>query len=371
MTPAQPHSPQAGQRARHLDGMRGWAALMVVLCHLVYESLGIVMPGARLVWFRPFMDGQLAVSVFFVLSGTALSAPYFRRRDFGDLIPIILTRYFRLAIPITLSCLLVWALMKAHLSFNHEAGQILHRPDWLGSWLQFEPNLFRMVRFAWMEVFGSVDGTQSYNPFLWTMSLELFGSLLVFVLCAAYPHVGDRPALYLGAAALFIALGGHVGLFIVGFYLGAQGLGVRAPHSEARGASALWPWLGVVGLVVLVQLLTGHIQVVADMALAVALCVAVYRSPRACAWLSRPMSAWLGKVSFAVYWVQFPVLVSAFSYGITRLQGSGQLTPVHASGLVAASFVLILLAADLGTRVEQRLLQRVKVQVARWSSVPA
>lgn len=360
-------------RAHYLDGMRGWAAVMVVLYHLLVEALGSVLPALRSSVIKPFFDGELAVSLFFVLSGTALSAPYFRRREFGDLLPVILVRYFRLTIPILMSCLLVYAVMKIGWIFNGQAGEILHRPDWLGSWLRFEPNAARMARFALIDVFGFVDGSASYNPFLWTMSLEMFGSLLVFVLCAAHPYVGQSLRLHWWAAGFLLLMGAYVGLFIVGFCMGASmhARTALARRPQGMAAAAYLPHAAIVVLVVLIQCISGHARHVLEMIEAVLICQVVYASAFWRGALSGPLSRWLGTVSFAVYWVQFPVIVSLFSYGVVRMHEQGLLTLPCGLALGGLTFVFILIAAAVGTRIEQYLLRAVKVRMKPWTALSA
>lgn len=358
-------------RARELDGLRGWAALMVVLYHLIVESLGTLFPQFKSAPFRVVMDGDLAVSIFFLVSGGALAMPYLKSGRFHDVVLNILHRYFRLTIPILMSCLLVWMLMKLHLVQHIKAASWLHREDWLGSWLQFDPHFLRMLKFALLDVYGAVDGRSSYNPFLWTMSYEMFGSLVVFCLCASHPYIRQPQRVY-GAFGIGLVLVGHyIGLFLVGFCLAL----IRAVPSRAQPESVTGMRPGVVAAVLVVAaagalVAPGPLRHVLTMIEAVAICQLAYLLDPVRRLLSGALSAWLGRVSFAMYWLQFALLVSLYSAGIVYLAEHGQLTAV--SGLVLALVVTAacLLLSFLGTLAEERALRAVKSRLGHLLVAP-
>ena len=101
---AQP--PGAG-RYHALDGIRGWAALSVVAFHMVWETFGARFPEFRNVASASLLDGWLAVSVFFVLSGEALSTGCLVKQDSRIALDLGVRRYPRLVIPILAVCLMV------------------------------------------------------------------------------------------------------------------------------------------------------------------------------------------------------------------------------------------------------------------------
>lgn len=353
-------------RARELDGLRGWAALMVVLYHLIVESLGTLFPSFKTAPFRVVMDGDLAVSIFFVVSGGALAMPYLRSGRFQDLVPNFLHRYFRLTVPILMSCVLVWMLMKLHLVQHVKAASLLHREDWLGAWLQFDPHVIRMMKFALLDVYGSVDGRLSYNPFLWTMSYEMFGSLVVFCLCACHFYIRNPLRVYGAFALCLVLVGNYIGLFVVGFCLALMRARRDAAHQETMDFAG-----GGAALVVLVVsaagalIASGQARHVLTMIEAIAICQVAYRVDPVRRVLSSSVSAWLGRISFAMYWVQFALLVSLYSAGVVYLGERGQLTA--GAGLALALLVTLacLLASVIGTFMEERLLRGIKSRLSR------
>ena len=81
-------------RLRFLDGLRGWAAVVVLLHHVFIDgppANGFMAD--RTPWAKVFVNGTLAVCVFFVISGFSLSIRYLDRGDGGTLARIAAGRY--------------------------------------------------------------------------------------------------------------------------------------------------------------------------------------------------------------------------------------------------------------------------------------
>lgn len=101
-------------RINALDGLRGWAAVTVVVYHVVWETFGSVLPVIHNPLFAVFMNRSLAVALFFILSGEALSVAYFQSRDEKLVVGSVLKRYSRLTIPVVASSLVVFAIISFH-----------------------------------------------------------------------------------------------------------------------------------------------------------------------------------------------------------------------------------------------------------------
>src|ERR1019366_7324910 len=111
-------SPTAStSRLVFLDGVRGWASLMVVFSHLLPCFLAITTPFYRHSYLTFLCDGTLAVYIFFVLSGFALSIRFLQTGDARIPVELALRRYPRLTLPIFASCAIAFVLMKSHLLF--------------------------------------------------------------------------------------------------------------------------------------------------------------------------------------------------------------------------------------------------------------
>lgn len=196
------------QRLDHLDGLRGVAAVSVVIFHLMSALVPWLVaeqqPGAHWLAYTPFAvlwNGTFAVSVFFVLSGFVVTNATLRKSD-----PIwidVVIRYLRLAIPATASALAAWSLLSL---FPTSATDLaaLTGSRWLGWTYQGTiPNPAAALYNGMAGIF--VTGGSFFNNVLWTMRPELLGSILCFAACA-FTRSRSRLAIAIGSAALLIAL---------------------------------------------------------------------------------------------------------------------------------------------------------------------
>ena len=177
---------------------------MVVLSHLLVFFVSGTSP-AYGGWYWAFpTDGNLAVFIFFVLSGFALSIGYIQTRRMSLITSLCARRYLRLAIPILFASLLAYLLLSARLFYNIDAGNAIGN-SWLARFYGFAPGFYDSVKFGLYGVFVSSDVTLSYNPILWTMPIELFGSFIVFAICALFLHLKKR-LLFIAAILLYFVL---------------------------------------------------------------------------------------------------------------------------------------------------------------------
>ena len=162
-----------------LDGVRGVAACVVVISHLIagfYPALFFGAPDeARFALQHAIANsplfvlysGTFAVYIFFVLSGFVIAASAMRTRC--GLLVLALTRYLRLAVPVLASVLLALALMWAFPGAPQRASAIV------GNW--------------WLDFMGP-DGREQ--------TLYILGPGEPFCLCSLV-DIGEYPAF---AAAL-------------------------------------------------------------------------------------------------------------------------------------------------------------------------
>lgn len=174
-----------------LDGLRGIASVAVILSH----SFLMFIPGMHsgtdfsshwqsVVFNSPlsfFYKGNAAVSIFFVLSGVVLSISCLRNNNISYIRAAALKRYVRLGIPVGASVLICYLMMCLSL-FPAEKLNVLSLP--LAIAFQFEPSYLSAI---WDATFGAmIFSSVQYNYVLWTISLELFGSFLVYGFLAVF-----------------------------------------------------------------------------------------------------------------------------------------------------------------------------------------
>lgn len=344
----------ASPRLHEIDGIRGWAAFSVLLYHFYIELLSKVLPEADGFLPRFFIHGPLAVSIFFVLSGDALSSAYFAagRRALDAM---VVKRYLRLTGPIFFACAVVWLLLKLGWVSHLPASQVLHQEAWLGACLNFEPTLLSLVHYAIYGVYTHHVNATSYNPFLWTMSVELVGSMLVFLYLYLHERLKQPKTVLAVLIAFNLALKSFHALFFLGVLfclLRREGLFqrlARLPH---------WPTLSVLLLILCAGLdawnVTGpKLDRYPDLVLGPILVLVFHANGFLKRCFSSGLSRFLGEISFSLYLIHFAVMVS-FTSALVLAQGEGLAQrPAALLGIATASVAVSLLAATLMWRIER------------------
>lgn len=176
----------------YVDSIRGAACIVVVLSHIsltFFPQLHNFSPSKIQSFkifdfifnspFSFFYSGTAAVFCFFILSGYILTYVSIKKEySLQLLLNTIIKRYFRLAIPSVVSCLLFWLILYFYnININNVS-------EWFRELI---PNNHSLAdAFYSGAVSPFIRGTSLYNPALWTMKIEFRGSLLIFLLCFLY-----------------------------------------------------------------------------------------------------------------------------------------------------------------------------------------
>jgi peptidoglycan/LPS O-acetylase OafA/YrhL len=182
-------------KVAYLDGIRGVAALSVFLHHYLmvfYSSVYSLDPAASHLHNMEINYGQSLLSVlsggyfpvcvFFVLSGYVLSRKYFLTNNTEVLVSSAYRRFIRLYVPVAFTMILAFLLIKFGLFYNVPASRIQHSESWLGSMWTFPEPFHRLLMC--LRVSTMFQGDNAFDTTLWTMSVELTGSFLVFAFLA-------------------------------------------------------------------------------------------------------------------------------------------------------------------------------------------
>lgn len=344
----------AADRIHFLDGIRGWAALSVMLFHVTYEMFGALYPVYRSPLLVPFISGNLAVTIFFILSGQALSVSFMRNGRYQSLLKLAVKRYPRLAIPSFFSCLIVFILMSCGLVYNVQAADIVQRQDWLGSWLRFPPEVFHFLKSVFIETFFWKGG-DSYNKFLWTMLYEFVGSFLVFGTLLVYPFLKKPLRLLVPMALVLFFAVPYLSCFVWGMisaHLYVQG------HFERLKNVRWWRVVTYAGIPMILMTLAAiylafgifnQWEIVVGMAIMVMIQTNdVYRHA-----MESKLSQFMGRVSFPLYLVHFAVLVSLTSWLIVRAGADGTVTFTETFIIAGVSAIVSLVCAVMFLPVEK------------------
>ncbi|MDH6167555.1 peptidoglycan/LPS O-acetylase OafA/YrhL [Variovorax boronicumulans] len=331
-------------RETYLDGLRGWAALVVVLCHAGEVFWPQWHPG-----FYPLLtDGSFSVFIFFVLSGYVLSVGFFRTGERRAVIDLALRRYPRLTVPIFAASCLAMALMALGLMRNIQASKVTGGEGWLPIVYAFTPSMADVLHFSFWRVYVDGSPASSYDAPLWTMPVEMQGSILVF---AALLVMGQRAAL---RGVIHVALLGIAGWLASPFVAMAAGAAIanftQLDIHRKLGESKAAPWVSwslLTGAIVFAALRPHDFGPVWLTLCSSGLLYGVLLNRGFQRALSLPISRWLGRLSFSLYLLHVLVLCSFTSWAYLALGGGEKLSSTGAIMLLVATVALCLVVAAL------------------------
>jgi len=314
-----------------LDGLRGVAALIVVVHHyalMFYPAMIFNDPkqvkSALDTWVATtpldlLIGGNFAVSLFFVLSAYVLTRKHVGKQDGLPLVSSMAKRYPRLGIPVFTSVMLCFVALWTRVFLTNDGWELLAS----GQWHFFAPIMASFKNALIEATTGAVfQGSNTFNGALWTMSIEFYGSLGVFLFMLLFDPLAWRWRLVLYCIALTLSWGTFYMAFILGLILSEM---------QAHQIKRL-QWIGarswVIALLMGVGLFLGSIPIyfpVWDGTMYAflprgewphiyhilgALCVvtAVVSSTKLRVMLESPFCNFLGTISFAMYLVHVVVL---------------------------------------------------------------
>ncbi|PPQ39694.1 Peptidoglycan/LPS O-acetylase OafA/YrhL, contains acyltransferase and SGNH-hydrolase domains [Rhodoblastus acidophilus] len=371
-------------RLTHLESIRGLAALQVLLLHVFSAFFpAVVFLGTEPAWARilhgsPLFllwDGYSAVYIFFVLSGLVLTFAFQRQADRP--LAALRARVVRLFIPAFCACLLAAPFALAFGGLQQEAGRLTGSnwlthvwspPAGLAYWLKdaaLDPLFLGYDSSYPFAAPGFAESVRhAYVAPLWSLSVELQGSVLVLGLVLASRKVKFWP-LWLSALAVLM-FRSHFICFLAGHALAlalqARRKAGRAPYLPSTAVIALL----TLGGLLCVQEEFGRYPEFGRFAVTSALCdLSLFSLPcqafpqkiygaififvgLACSaplsrLLTKPAFVALGRLSFPIYLVHWPILMGLGSFVLIALAPKlGVAGAGLAAGLltVAATFAL-------------------------------
>jgi peptidoglycan/LPS O-acetylase OafA/YrhL len=356
-----PSGGDGGVRLTALDGLRGIAAIVVVLYHLSLVAepelrrLGGSAAGSAVWWIsqtplKLLSAGSEAVLVFFVLSGLVVALPALKSSGFSWA-GFLSGRLARLYIPvwasIAIGTALIWLIPR------HDSA--ITRGTWMDN--------AQATSTSWGRLFTEASLTPtSYdvNNVLWSLRWELVFSVLLPLFVAIAIVVGRHWAIALGVAVALSTvgiLGGidafrYLPVFFIGTIMAVRLEAIRewsrrrmlSPHASARGATLFagsllllighWLLLPVAPAGSVASTLLTQLSVLG----AAGIVLAAIGVPPVRSALESPVVQWAGRISFSLYLVHMPILATlTFIFGDQRWWLVALLT-VPAAVLVAWGF---------------------------------
>lgn len=311
-----------------IEGLRGWAAMIVVMSHLILTIWPAMASGiekdvrSRLdmaIFHSPltiFYSGTFAVFVFFVMSGYVLSVKFFRTGDEQIIRDLFLKRYVRLMLPALCSTVLACLLVKLGFLIGPEQ---LSLSSWFTSYSPSHDLPAAIYEGFWR---CFILGESNFNWALWTMRVELLGSLLTFSLCLLTKNTDKKWIIYLLVSLALLWILGPSALYYIAFIIGIW----IAERPEFKLG-----WVSTTGLILATLLFGGFIPGSLTHAAAsgfsmsinktlipreticaaiggIAVFIAVLGNKKFLDWFGRFST--LGNRSFAIYLLHLPVMAS-------------------------------------------------------------
>lgn len=215
-------------KINYLDGLRGIAAINVMIMHFFIVLVPAIIYSDRMPSHFGGLEqlfsstplgligaGNFSVCIFFVLSGYVLTYKYFRTKDKKIIINGAVRRYIRLFVPVFAAIILTFLLASTGVFHYYiETVMISGNNNYANYWT-FTPDIVDAVKQAiWGSFFAGED---TYNPVLWTMTVEFYGSMLVFAMALLFGVQRTRWTFYLAAAVLFF--NSYYFAFVIGMVL--------------------------------------------------------------------------------------------------------------------------------------------------------
>ncbi|MGT2425218.1 acyltransferase family protein [Amnibacterium kyonggiense] len=317
------------ERLHALDGLRGVAAFVVVLHHLLLIAQPVSQPpGEPAVlsgwWWlertplKLLTAGHEAVIVFFVLSGVVVVLPALRRIDFSW--PgLVVSRVVRLILPAWAAIVFATVLMLA----VPRVPQQVTGGTWLAGQVQKDWSWQHLV--VELSLMGS---SVPHDNVLWTLKWEFLFSLLLpgFLVVAVLLHRWWVPT---GLLAVGLGVAGSIGgippleylpIFFLGVLIAVRLRAIEG-WSESRRAKRLLAVLLPVSLLVLIaQFLLapvvpgssvgGHALIGLEALGGAGIVVAAGAATGFRRILEARLPQFLGRISFSLYLVHLPVLAT-------------------------------------------------------------
>lgn len=349
----------ADARLPSLDGLRGVAALVVLVHHgmllspvLAGHFTGEPVTGTlhRIVTYSPlhlFWAGGEAVVVFFVVSGFVLARPWLLGRNAG-LGAYFMRRVTRLYLP-------VWAAVGLALLWR----VIEHRPvPGASSWLNSHTSPVRAEEITSVVLLHRLPDANLISV-LWSLHLEVLFSLLLPLLVLSMPLVRRAPkcagVAVLSLAAVAVVTGQGVALQLGPAFLVGMCLAVHETWLRRRFGALSWPsgaGLSLSAVALLTAPWTLHhisesspaLTDAVELASAVMVMIGAGLVVGLAFWtpaarlLGYRLPQWVGRRSFSLYLVHEPVIVTLAMVFEQREVEPAFLLPAWALCLALAAF---------------------------------
>ena len=324
---------QSANRMPLIDALKAVAALLVLLNHFSsYGPLSVIANDTFPGLFGWFFDyGRMAVQVFLVIAGFLAARGLSARGEALTVspLPLIWKRYLRLAIPYLAA--IAFAMLAAAIA---------------SQWMDDEAIPARATFTQWLAhalLLHGVLGIDSLSAGVWYIAIDfqLFALMAILLWAGRVRLIAPALVLCVATASLFWFNRNADWDNWAIYFFGSYGLGAAAWWASDR--QRMSAWLGVI-LTVAIAALIVDFRLRIALALAVALLLGFSRRNGLLErWPQNETLAFLGRISYSIFLVHFPVLLLA--NGLYTLLGLSSPASAMTSLALAIATSLVIASA--------------------------
>jgi peptidoglycan/LPS O-acetylase OafA/YrhL len=341
-----------GDRLYFLDGIRGWAALIVVMNHLTQILFYKASPFFENIYIKFFSDGQLAVMIFFLISGFSLSYGYFSKPTSLNLRKMVIQRYPRLVIPAITAGLLSYLILYFDLYRNKVVATLLGGDKKSYDWFNVKPFFADFLSSVGFNSFFIIGTVSPYDPILWTMSYEFIGSLFIFGIIALF-KINKRIIIYPLLVYVFMIINPLINAMIFGIILCDIYI-----SNDKIFIGKLFTFISLALLFFTYSSLISFYNenllsiIVLKIALSIFIIYLILYSKFLKEFFSNRFSKWLGSISFSMYLVHLLVLGSFSSWLFLLLASNNFNLDISAYITILLSILVVFITSVLFSPID-------------------
>lgn len=321
-----------------LDGIRGLMALNVIIAHFTIvffpqmqlqafaDSKGGILSLFAKTPLSVLINGNIAVQYFFVLTGFLVARTFFTRAiDHNQILRRSVNRYLRLLPIVFVTTVFTYLTMRLGLQKHLSINDLLPNKDFLPYYCNFEPTYGNL--FVNSFIYPFIRTSAYVGPF-WTIHYEFFGYILSMLICHLFQENRFRRLGYLITAVLcFSQLNPNYAPFIFGVFLADLEYNKHPDlFDKVLGKYIGKPAITIAALLIglyfaccplyyaTIYTPLGWIpKVTPDLIRAIGVTMVLYallHLPKAQNFFSGGLFLFLGRISFPVYAIHWPLMLS-------------------------------------------------------------